>query len=115
MLDIIIYSVSIILFIVFVTTTIVTYIKNKKLQAIAIKAAFEKFTLAKKLETVMAENEVNKLEKDEGFIRFLSQSRESAFNYIEEVQEAISNYAKDKNEDNYNKLISFLPKEDEKR
>jgi phospholipid N-methyltransferase len=98
-----------------VTTTIVAYLKNKKLQQISIKLAFEKFTLSKRLESVMAENESAKLEKDEGFIRFLSQSRESAFKYIEEVQEAIDSYAKDNSQSNYDKLISFLPKEDEKR
>ncbi len=103
------------MFIGFAATTITTYIKNRKLQQIAIKVAFEKFTISKKLEAVMAENEVKKLEKDDGFIKFLSISRESAFKYIEDVQQAISNYSNDKSEDNYNKLISFLPKEDEKR
>ena len=54
----------------------------------------------------------------DGFIKFLSESREEAFSYISEVQEAID-YIKMAMEleddimisDAYNKLISFLPNE----
>jgi hypothetical protein len=115
LLDFIVYGVFIFFFIMSVSANIIIFIKNKKMQAISISLALEKFTIAKKLEEVLAENESKKLEKDDGFIKFLSQSRETAFNYIEEVQEAIVHYAKDKSDNNYNKLISFLPKEDEKR
>lgn len=99
----------------FVTTSVILYIKNKKFQDLLVKLAVEKTVIGKKLESAIAENESSKLEKDDGFIKFLSISRESAFTYIEEVQEAISKYASDRTEDNYKKLISFLPKEDEKR
>jgi hypothetical protein len=90
-------------------------LKNKKLQEMSITLALEKFTIAKKLEETLTQNESKKLEKDDGFVKFLSESRETAFRYIEEVQEAIANYVKDKGDDSYNKLIGFLPKEEEKR
>lgn len=54
----------------------------------------------------------------DGFIKFLSQSREWAFGYIEEVQSAIVNLSvameskdDDKVKDSYIKLMSYLPQE----
>ena len=45
--------------------------------------------LADRLDRVTLENSK---EVNEGFIKFLSDSRQSAFDYIEHVQEAIQNY-----------------------
>ena len=114
-LDFIVYGSFIVLLIVSFGLNIDAWLKNRKLDKDKASLVLEKYILAKKLETILTENESKKLEKDDGFIKFLSQSRESAFTYIEEVQEAIGNYANDKTEDNYNKLISFLPNQDEKR
>ena len=58
----------------------------------------------------------NSSDLNDGFIKFLSESREEAFSYISEVQQAVE-YIKmatelqDKTmiDDAYNKLISFLP------
>ena len=90
------------------------WLKNKRLEKSQASTILEKYILAKKLETVLTENESKKLEKDDGFIKFLSQSRESAFDYIEEVQEAITKYSIEQTPENYERLISFLPSKDEK-
>jgi hypothetical protein len=115
LLDLIVYGTFIALLIFSFGFNILLIVKNKKLNQTGIKIALEKYTIAKKLEIALAENDSKKLEKDDGFIKFLSQSRESAFGYIEEVQEAIEKYSVDQTEENYQKLISFLPKKDEKR
>ena len=60
----------------------------------------------------------NSSDLNDGFIKFLSESREEAFSYISEVQQALE-YIKIAMElkddimisDAYNKLISFLPNE----
>jgi c-di-GMP-related signal transduction protein len=60
----------------------------------------------------------NSSDLNDGFIKFLSESREEAFSYISEVQQALE-YIKIATElkddimisDAYNKLISFLPNE----
>lgn len=114
MLDLIIYILVAILLTVSITANIVFYFKNSKLQELAINAALEKFTIAKKLESVIAENEAKKLEKDDGFLRFLSESRDWAFKYIEDVQEAIKDYAENKSKKTLTKLMSFLPKDEDK-
>ena len=58
----------------------------------------------------------NSADLENGFVKFLSQSREEAFSYIEEVQDAIFSIkiAIDLNDQDllneaYTKLISFLP------
>jgi hypothetical protein len=43
---------------------------------------------------VLQELENKKLEKSDDFVKFLSDSRDWAFNYIEEVQEALSKFDK---------------------
>jgi predicted Holliday junction resolvase-like endonuclease len=114
LLDFAVYGVFILLLVSLAVGAIILIHKNQKLQEISLKVALEKYTIAKQLEKLMLENESKKLEKDDGFIRFLSQSRESAFTYIEEVQEAIAKYSIEQTPENYEKLISFLPSKDEK-
>ena len=113
--DLIIYGTFIVLLIFSFSFNVFLMVKNKKLQQTGINITLEKYILAKKLETLLNENESKKLEKDDGFVKFLSQSRESAFTYIEEVQEAIKKYSINKTDENYEVLVRFLPKEDEKR
>lgn len=115
MLDFIIYGSAIILFIVSVSTNIILLVKNKKLQELSIVLALEKFTIGKKLESVIAENEAKKLEKDDGFLRFISESRDWAFKYIEDVQQAIKEYKDNKSKKTLDKLVSFLPKDEDKK
>lgn len=81
----------------------------------AILLALEKFTVGKKLESVIAENETNKLEKDDGFLKFISESRDWAFKYIEDVQQAIKEYKDNKSKKTLDKLISYLPKDEGKK
>ena len=59
------------------------------------------------------------LEKTDGFVKFLSDSREWAFNYIEDVQtsiqgliKAMSVNDKEKILEHYNELQRFLPEEE---
>lgn len=62
---------------------------NKDLLMSALQATIDKSSISSKLqETVSMINSTNIEDKD-GFIKFLSQSREWAFDYIENVQTAI--------------------------
>jgi hypothetical protein len=115
LLDFIVYGIFIVLFVGSVAINIVLFAKNKKLQEISINIALEKFTISKKLEAVIAENEAKKLEKDDGFLRFISESRDWAFKYIEDVQQAIKEYKDNKSKKTLDKLISYLPKDEGKK
>jgi hypothetical protein len=115
LLEFIIYSIAIIFFVTSVATNIVLFAKNKKLQELSINLALEKFTIGKKLETVIAQSEAKKLEKDDGFLRFISESRDWAFKYIEDVQQAIKDYKENKNKKTLDNLLNFLPKDEDKK
>lgn len=89
---------------------------NHKLVMSFIQESADKEVVAKKLdETVAMINNTNVEDKD-GFIKFLSQSREWAFEYIENVQTAIkvldeAMQSKDDEEINqsYQELLKFIP------
>lgn len=88
--------------------------KNNLLVKSIVEVTLDKMALQKKVdEASMSPSET------EGFIKFLSQSREWAFGYIEEVQKSIENLKiamQDGNEDKINKayedVVSFLPAEE---
>lgn len=114
MLDFAVYGIFIILLIASFGLNISYYAKNKKLQESAINIALEKYAISKKLQSVLAENEAKRLEKDDGFVKFLSQSRDQAFEYIENVQACIKTLEGSKRgtkefNDTYKKLLTFLP------
>jgi cell division protein FtsX len=80
------------------------------------------------LQKVLDAKDSTSIEETEGFIKFVSDSREKAFEYISNVQEAIEEYRKiadvvplshdmtveqaEKLSKAYDNLMDFLPKED---
>lgn len=96
-----------------------SYIKNKKLSNEASKLFVEKSALVARLDVLLNAEDSKSVENTEGFLRFVSQSREWAFEYIEDIQQALYAYdialglddAQVLNEA-YKKLIDFLPYDD---
>lgn len=72
---------------------IIVNLKQRKSRAALVsemmQLVIDKAALIEKIEKLNLEASK---EANDGFVRFLSQSRDWAFNYIEEVQEAIHNY-----------------------
>lgn len=89
-------------------------VKSKKLASEIVQLHLDKIALLDKLDKEINANESKSLEQTDGFVRFLSESREWAFSYIENVQQAISEL-KISVENGYEqeqeliKLFSFLP------
>lgn len=86
--------------------------KNTKLVESIVKLTLDKVTLQKQLSE---ENTMTPTET-EGFIKFLSESREWAFTYIEDVQASIQELKTSMDSDDtdkidkaYKNLITFLP------
>ena len=52
----------------------------------------DNFLLQKEVERLYQEAENKKLQETDGFVKFISQSRDWAFQYIEEVQTALSEF-----------------------
>lgn len=87
---------EVLLFIVLAFSILVTFSlfifyrqKYKKFISVIAQLIVDKTMVEKKLDaqTMLASKEVN-----DGFVKFLSESREAAFEYIEDVQKAIQNY-----------------------
>jgi hypothetical protein len=73
----------------FLASTIIYYIKFRRMIRVIAQLAIDKELLLDKLDKLILENSK---EANEGFIKFLSESREAAFEYIENVQKSIQSY-----------------------
>lgn len=52
----------------------------------------EKSIISTKLQEMISEKDIRSIEESDGFLKFISDSREWAFNYIEEVQNALAKF-----------------------
>ena len=64
--------------------------KQKELSSKHLQALLDLQSMKKELEKAITEINNVKLEKDDGFVKFLSESRDWAFQYIESTQAVIS-------------------------
>ena len=105
-----------VIIVVLVNLIVVLSVRNVKLNSQMKQLTVDKAALLLKLDSLIN----NPIEKTDGFIRFISESRDWAFEYIEEVQQSIEALRKaidtDSNEEDieliYEKLISFLPEKE---
>ena len=91
---------------------------NKKLSSQLKQEGVDKIIIAETLQKTLSEINNTNVEDKDGFIKFLSQSREWAFDYIERVQVAIQGLQhamlSSKEEElqaAYKDLIDFMPVE----
>jgi len=114
--------------------------KTKKLTSQVIQISLDKAVISEQLKKVLDQKDSESIEKSEGFLKFVSQSRDWAFDYIEQVQAALLEfrnkvepqilYAKtygttvgesthsiivDKISDAYDDLVKIMPEDDTKR
>jgi Tfp pilus assembly protein PilE len=106
-------------------------IDKDKAYAKLMQALLDNSVLAEKVSSLAAEKDANALKEDDGFIKFLSNSRDWAFSYIEEVQSVVEgfrtkvdpailklNKTKDANVkliiEAYKELVSILPAQESK-
>lgn len=106
------------------TLLLIGFVKQKnayqKMTEQFIKASLEVFVLNKKLQETVKDHETLKFSHNEDFIKFLSDSRSMAFDYIEDVQRrlVLLQNAMTKNDpilinQAIDSLIEMLPKDDE--
>lgn len=89
LLDLIVFSVLMFGLALFLVTSIRLHFKNKALDASILEYEIVLMALSSKIDDIQKEKE---LEGSDGFIRFLSQSRESAFDYIDLAQESLKTF-----------------------
>jgi hypothetical protein len=92
--NLIVFSLYILTTIVLLSFTIKFYVQRKKIFALYIQSELDKHLIYQKLEEVSRELSAKDLAETDGFVKFISQSRDWAFEYIEDVQTALSEFDK---------------------
>lgn len=92
--ELIAFSIFIVLFFALLTHNYILASKKRKLLSIIVQLEVDKEILYKKLSQLMDTNQtVADVQQTEGFLKFISESRDWAFKYIEDVQIAISKFS----------------------
>jgi biopolymer transport protein ExbB/TolQ len=117
--ELIAFSVILVIIALLIVGNIRMYYMNKKTMASLIQTTLDSLELREALDKLANEYELLSLQETDGFVKFLSESRESAFLYIEEVQQSIKELATamdSASENNiemaYKSLLKHLPKEE---
>lgn len=84
-----IYIIFTFLFAALVANNIWIRVKNRELFINSVQAELDRRAVYEKFEQITKEQDERNIEKTDGFLRFISESREWAFKYIEDVQDAI--------------------------
>lgn len=114
--DIIVYIIVSIIITLLIVSNIVLGLKRRNLIATVAQLTLDRELLIKKLEKSIEKENQQELEGSDGFVRFISESRDWAFSYIDSVQSAITDLALSRNDNiklelAINKLIDLLPEE----
>lgn len=81
-------------FVFLLMSTIKFRVDNFRLTSINLQLAIEKAEIAKRLETSLLQNSQKPIKETDGFVNFISESRDWAFDYIETVQVGLDNFIK---------------------
>lgn len=82
-------------FVFLLMSTIKFRVDNFRLASINLQLAIEKAEIAKRLEASLLQNSQEPIKETDGFVNFISESRDWAFDYIETVQVGLDNFIKD--------------------
>jgi hypothetical protein len=88
-LEAVAYGVLLLIIVVLLINNLAIRSKNRRLSADIIQIALDKSIISKKLKEELDKKDSESIEKSEGFLKFISQSRDWAFDYIEQVQAAL--------------------------
>lgn len=89
-IEVILYVLTSVVFAILAFGMITLAVRSRKLSNLLVKSNVENVALKEKLAEVTAIGENKKLEHTEGFVKFISDSRNWAFDYIEDAQKAIA-------------------------
>lgn len=91
-IEFVVFSIFLIVFFVLVFANIKTRLQNNKLKANLTQETINRAIVMQEMQKLMAEVDVKNSNQNDGFLKFVSDSREAAFKYIEEVQSAINEF-----------------------
>jgi hypothetical protein len=88
-IDFIIFLLTILVVVTLVISVVKLRLKNRRLASELLQATLDQNILLTKLAEELKKKEEVSVEKTDGFLKFISDSRDMAFEYIETMQEAI--------------------------
>jgi hypothetical protein len=88
------YGSLIILFLLVIADSISVRSSRRETRTRLLQSEIDKSLLTEKLLQLMAEKDSKGIEHSEGFLKFVSDSRDWAFKYIEDVQDALGEFDK---------------------
>ncbi len=95
MIDFIIFLSLVVVIVTLILSVVRLRLKNRRLASELLQITLDQNILMTKLAEELKRKEEVSLEKTDGFLKFISESRELAFEYIEAMQEALVKF-KDK-------------------
>lgn len=95
MLDFVIFSLTVLIVVALLISVVKLRLKNRRLAAELLQLTLDQNILFTKLAEELKKKEDVSIEKTDGFLKFISESRDLAFQYIESMQEALVKF-KDK-------------------
>jgi hypothetical protein len=90
--EFVIFGVSLVIFMALILANITTRVQNNKLKTAFTQELIDRAIIEKQMQELMAELDIKNSNQNDGFLKFVSDSREAAFKYIEEVQAAINEF-----------------------
>ena len=119
-LDMVVFIIASIVIATLLFIVVKLSIQNRKLVLRAVQSEIDKIAMITELQRASLSRGDDAIEKTDGFLRFISESRDWAFEYIEDVQKAIAEYDSALSSQNpvamneaYKKLLSMLPSSDD--
>jgi hypothetical protein len=88
-IDFVIFLLTILVVVTLLISVVKLRLKNRKLAAELLQATLDQNILLTRLAEELKKKEEVSAEKTDGFLKFISDSRDMAFEYIETMQEAI--------------------------
>jgi hypothetical protein len=91
-IEFIIFGVALLVFVFLIIANISVRLENGKLKTNLAQEAIDRAIVMQEMQKLMSELDSKNSSQNDGFLKFVSESREAAFKYIEEVQNAISEF-----------------------
>jgi hypothetical protein len=95
LLNLVLFSTSLVTIFILLYLIIKSNLNKRKILALYIQSEMHKHMLGQKIEELQKELSTKELSETDGFVKFISQSRDWAFEYIEEVQKALTEFDKE--------------------
>ena len=90
--ELVVFVIALLVFIALIIANNNTRLQNNKLKANLTQEVIDRTIVMEEMRKLMAEIDNKNSNQNDGFLKFVSDSREAAFKYIEEVQEAINEF-----------------------